>query len=79
MLDVVEETLAVRETTQQERLSAVRAFGFALFYPGAETVMAGQLTARGAHPGFLHILEADVALQERGVLTSMYSLHIIQK
>jgi hypothetical protein len=68
VLDVVHEALAVREAAQQEGLAAVRALGLALFDPCPQAVLAGELAAGRAHAGFLYILEADVALQERQVL-----------
>lgn len=68
VLYVVYEALAVRKAPQQQWLPAVRTFRLALLDPGPEAVVAGELTARGTHPRLLHILKADVALQERQVL-----------
>jgi hypothetical protein len=68
VLDVVHEAFTVREAAQEEGLAAVRALGLALFDPCPQAVLAGEFAAGWAHPGFLYVLEADVALQEREVL-----------
>ena len=77
MLYVVDEPLAVCKTNQSHCFSAVGALRLGLLDPGAETVLACQLRAGGAHAGFLDILKADVALQEREVLALPGSLHYL--
>jgi hypothetical protein len=77
VLDIVDEALAVGEAAEEEGLAAVGALGLALLDPGAQTVLAGQFAARGTHPRLLHVLEADVALQKREVLTLRRRLHTL--
>lgn len=79
VLDVVDEAFTVGEAAQELRLAAVRALRLALLDPGAQAVLAGELAAGRTHPGFLNVLVADVALQERHILrvSSPWSLHTI--
>lgn len=70
VLDVVHKALAVCEATKQLWLSAVWTFWFALFDPGAKTVLTGQFAAGWAHPRLLDVLEADVALKKGDVLVT---------
>ena len=76
---VVDEAFAVCEAAEEEGLATVGTLWFALFDPGAETVLAGEFAAGGAHSGFLDGLEADVALDKGGLLAAAHShaLHSI--
>lgn len=69
MSHIVHKPLTVGETTQEEGFSAVWTLWLAFLNPGAEAVVASQLTAGGTHSRLFYVLKADVALQEGEVLT----------
>ncbi len=65
---LVYETFAVRETGQRQYLPAVGTLRAGVLDPFAQTAFAGQFGTGWTHAGFLDIVEANIALEERGVV-----------
>jgi hypothetical protein len=65
---LVDETFAVCKTGQWQHLPAVGTLRAGVLDPLAQTAFAGQLGAGWTHAGFLDSVEANVALEERGVV-----------